>query len=66
MGRRLLKKAWKIFTVSPWQSKAMALAQEGMCNRSYLTMEEDGYVRLVHPCGDKCLWLDAYYETINP
>lgn len=66
MRGRMLKKAWKIFTVSPWQLKAMALAQEGMCNRTYAALDEDGCIVYVHPCGNDCLWLDAWYETINP
>jgi hypothetical protein len=66
MRRRLLKRAWRILTVSPWQLRAIALASEGMCRRTYATIEEDGVVRLVHPCENDCLWLDAYTETVNP
>jgi hypothetical protein len=66
MRRRLLKRAWRILTVSPWQLRAIALASEGMCRRTYASLDGEERIIYVHPCENDCLWLDAYTETVNP
>lgn len=67
MKWRLLKRVWRVFTASPWETKAMVLAQEGMCNRIYARIDENGGIVYEHPCDDdRCLWINAWYETINP